>query len=134
MSSRALQQTDRQALKVLLACWATEKCAAPAAAIESVLEALRSRYPRSDKMQLLHYDYLRASEAPRQQRIAFLEAAVAPLPSDPRLYHSLIREYLEVGDRGGIYETVASLMRMDSHRWQLPVYQVLFQPQVGEEP
>ena len=133
LPARVLQQTDRQALKALLECWATKKCVADAERVERILEILRSHNPGSVKMQLMHYDYMRTLGVPSAERIAFLEKAVATLPRVPRLHKSLIREYLAAENPGGVYESVARLMRADSQRWQMPAYKALFTAPAGGE-
>ncbi|MDO8861412.1 hypothetical protein Q6D67_06835 [Haliea sp. E1-2-M8] len=130
--SKVLQVSDYVALQSLMRCLGEGRCHAVEGDAELLIEDLKQRYPGSARIARLHYEYLLAIDAPREERVAVLKQVLELSPTASGLRYRLIEELGAENRYGPIFEQARTVLAHDPRFLQLSTLRGMF-PHTGVE-
>lgn len=110
--------TDKAALKALMRCLGTGGCRGGREVFDKLLALMGEHHSQSSLLDVLEYEYLKASGAPAPEWTAALERAVTAAPNNIKLLYKLLWGYIAMEDMGKSYELARRIMLADPHRLQ----------------
>ncbi|MEQ9462636.1 MAG: hypothetical protein RJQ10_03155 [Haliea sp.] len=134
VQSKVLQVSDYIALQSLMRCLGAGRCRAAGGEAELLITELEQRYPGSLRIARLHYEYLLATAAPREARMAVLEQHLAPSVAASRLRYRLIEELGAEQRFGPIFEQARVLLANDPGYRELSSLRHMFSTSRVEAP
>jgi hypothetical protein len=128
LEDRVLQKTDTAAISLMLKCIGSGNCGVQVARAEALVNNLIARNPDNVQLLLSKYEFLVATGALREARMAPLEHASSIDPNHASVQVYRVLERGRAGDIAGMYQVVGEWLAHDPRRWSLPVIMPLFAP------